>query len=346
MHTGLLLGLAAPAVVSAQLHELALAAGLDFFGAAIGEGNTHDSQYMAIASDTSEIGQLTPENGQKWDATEPNRGQFNFQQGDIVAGIAAQNGQLLRCHTLTWYSQLPGWVSNSGFSYEELQSVIETHIENVVGHYKGQCYHWDVVNEVIDDNGDWRDSVFYTTMGTDFLAVSFNAAKAADPDAKLYINDYNLEYNEAKTDRTVEAVEIILDSGAPLDGVGFQGHLIVGSTPSRSDLVTVLERFTQYGLEVAYTELDIRHESLPPNDAALAQQGDDFANVVGSCLDVPNCRGVTIWGFTDKYSWIPGVFPGEGAALLYDENLQKKPAWTSISSILATAPTSTPGPRY
>lgn len=109
MHAGLLLGLAAPAVVSAQLHDLAQAAGLDFFGAAIGEGNTYDSEYMAIASDTSEIGQLTPENGQKWDATEPNRGQFNFQQGDIVADIAAQNGQLLRCHTLTWYSQLPGW---------------------------------------------------------------------------------------------------------------------------------------------------------------------------------------------------------------------------------------------
>lgn len=78
-------------------------------------------------------------------------------------------------------------MSGGGFSYEELQEVIETHIANVVGHYAGQCYHWDVVNEAADDSGEWRSSVFYDTMGTDFLAISFNAAKAADPNAKLYV---------------------------------------------------------------------------------------------------------------------------------------------------------------
>jgi endo-1,4-beta-xylanase len=76
-------------------------------------------------------------------------------------------------------------VSSGGFSYEELQAVIEAHISNVVGHYAGLCDHWDVVNEIADDNGGWRSSVFYDTMGTDFLAISFNAAKAADPNAKL-----------------------------------------------------------------------------------------------------------------------------------------------------------------
>lgn len=157
-----------------------------------------------------------------------------------------------------------------------------------------------------------------------------------------YLNDYNLEYNGAKTDRTVEAVQIILDAGAPIDGVGLQGHLIVGSTPQRSSLVTVLERFTALGLEVAYTEIDVRHETLPPTDAQLAQQGVDFANVVGSCLDVAGCVGVTVWGISDQYSWIPDVFPGAGGALLYDEELGRKPAWTSVSSVLAAAATAAP----
>jgi endo-1,4-beta-xylanase len=152
-----------------------------------------------------------------------------------------------------------------------------------------------------------------------------------------YYNDYNLEYNQAKTDRAVEIVEIIQAAGAPIDGVGFQGHLIVGSTPSRADLAAALERFTALGVEVAYTEVDIRHSSLPANDQGRAQQGDDYAAVVGSCLDVEGCIGFTVWGFSDKYSWVEGTFPGEGEACLYDADLQRKPAWTSVSSLLAAS---------
>lgn len=96
------------------------------------------------------------------------------------------------------------------------------------------------------------------------------------------------------------------------------------------------------GVEVAYTEVDIRHESLPPSDDALATQGNDYANVIGSCLDTEGCVGVTIWGFTDKYSWVPDTFPGSGAALLYDDSFNKKPAWTSVSSVLAAAATAAP----
>ncbi|KAL1835291.1 hypothetical protein VTK73DRAFT_5823 [Phialemonium thermophilum] len=212
-----------------------------------------------------------------------------------------------------------------------------------MGHYKGQCYAWDVVNEAINDDGTWRTSVFYNTFNTDYLAIAFNAAKKADAGAKLYYNDYNLEYNGAKTNTAVQLVQIVQQAGAPIDGVGFQGHLIVGSTPSRSSLATALKRFTALGLEVAYTELDIRHSSLPPSSAALATQGNDFASVVGSCLDVAGCVGITIWGFTDKYSWVPDTFPGSGAALLYDANYSKKPAWTSVSSVLAAKATNPPG---
>lgn len=160
-----------------------------------------------------------------------------------------------------------------------------------------------------------------------------------------YYNDYNLEYNGAKTDRTVEIVRVIQNAGAPIDGVGFQGHLIVGSTPSRTQLANTLRRFTAMGVEVAYTEVDIRHSSLPASSSALARQGDDYAAVVGSCLDVPECVGFTVWGYTDKYSWVPETFSGEGDALLYDRNYNKKPAWSSVSSILAAANTGCPVPE-
>ncbi|GAB1316512.1 Glycoside hydrolase, 10 [Madurella fahalii] len=346
MHTkAVLAALLAPAAVTAQLNDLAIRAGLKYFGTALREGAINsDSQYAAILGDTSMFGQLVPENGQKWESTQPTRGSFTYAQGDITANTARRNGQGLRCHTLVWYSQLPSWVSSGSWTRASLQSVIETHISNVMGHYRGQCYAWDVVNEAVGDDGNWRPNVFLSTFNTDYFAIAFNAAKRADPDTKLYYNDYNLEYNQAKTDRAVELVRIVQAAGAPIDGVGFQGHLIVGSTPSRNNLATALRRFTALGVEVAYTELDIRHSSLPASSSALVTQGNDFANVVGSCLDVEGCIGVTVWSFTDKYSWIPETFSGEGDALIYDRNFNRKPAWTSISSVLAARATGSPPP--
>jgi endo-1,4-beta-xylanase len=333
----------APFTVTAQLNDLAVRAGLKYFGTALREGALNsDATYKRIISDKSEFGQLVPENGQKWDATEPSRGSFSYTSGDITANAAKASGQGIRCHTLVWHSQLPTWVSSGSWTKATLTSVIETHMSNVMGHYKGQCYAWDVVNEAINDDGTWRDSVFYRVFGTEFLPISFAAAKKYDPNTKLYYNDYNLEYNGAKTDRAVEIVKIIQAAGAPIDGVGFQAHLIVGSTPSRANLATTLRRFTALGVEVAYTELDIRHSSLPASSAAQVTQGNDFANVVGSCLDVTGCVGVTVWSFTDKYSWVPSTFNGAGDALIYDSNFNKKAAWTSISSVLAAKATGAP----
>ncbi|KAK0750332.1 glycoside hydrolase superfamily [Schizothecium vesticola] len=348
MHTtGLLAALLAPVVVSAQLHELAVKAGLQYFGTCIGESASQsDTAYMNILSDKREFGQLVPENGQKWDATEGTRGRFTYTQGDISASAARRNGQLLRCHTLVWHSQLPNWVASGSWNRQTLTEVIESHINNVMDHYRGQCLHWDVLNEAVDDNGSYRNSVFYRVFGTDYFPLVFNLAKKADPVTKLYYNDYNLEYNGAKTEKTVELVKIIQAAKAPIEGVGFQAHLIVGTTPNRAQLATVLRRFTSLNLDVAYTELDIRHETMPPNSQALSRQGTDYANVVGSCLDVDRCVGVTVWGYTDKYSWVPGTFPGTGAALLYDDQLRKKAAWTSVSSVLAAAATgSNPNPQ-
>ncbi|KAK4221801.1 glycoside hydrolase superfamily [Podospora fimiseda] len=335
----------APFTVTAQLNDLAVRAGLKYFGTALREGAVNsDAAYRRILTDKSEFGQLVPENGQKWESIQGSRGSFNYQQGDITANTARSSGQGLRCHTLVWHSQLPNWVASGSWNRDTLTQVIDTHMANVMTHYKGQCYAWDVVNEAINDDGTWRNSVFLRVFGTDYLPLSFNLAKKHDPDTKLYYNDYNLEYNGAKCDRAVEIVNIVQKAGAPIDGVGFQGHLIVGSTPTRAQLNTMLRRFTSLGVEVAYTELDIRHASLPANAQANQRQAQDFANVVGSCLDVQGCIGVTVWSFTDKYSWIPETFPGEGDALIYDRNFNKKAAWTAISSVLAAAATGAPQP--
>ena len=149
---------------------------------------------------------VVAENEMKFDATEPSRGSFSFTKGDKLMAYAAANGRQVRGHALAWHSQVPSWVSTlaqqvesaGGSARDTLLSVLKTHIDSVVGHYKGKSREWDVVNEAINDNGThgWRSegSVWYQYIGRDFVDSDFVWAHKADPDAKLYYNDYALEW--------------------------------------------------------------------------------------------------------------------------------------------------------
>ncbi|KAI0429673.1 family 10 glycosyl hydrolase [Xylaria sp. FL1042] len=325
---------------SAQLNKLAKAAGKLYFGSATDNGELTDTAYVAILSDTDEFGQITPGNAMKWQYIEPSQGTFSYTSGDQIADLAEGNGQLLRCHTLVWYSQLPSWVSSGTWTVDTLTSVVNTHISNEVGHYKGQCYAWDVVNEGLNDDGTYRANVFYNVLGDSYFALAFKAAAAADPAAKLYYNDYNIESTGSKQASVVKIIGLVKAAGARIDGVGMQAHLIVGSTPAKSAMQSAIQSYVAAGVtEVAYTELDVRFTSLPPSDAGLQQQATDFATVTSACMAEAACVGITIWDLTDKYSWIPATFSGQGDALLYDDDLNKKPAWTAVSSVLAAAAT-------
>ena len=111
-------------------------------------------------------------------------------------------------------------------------------------------------------------------------------------------------------------VKELLADGVPIDGVGFQCHFIVGEVPT--SFQSVLEQFTALGIEVAITELDIRM-TLPATQALLAQQQRDYQTVVSACMAVSRCVGITLWDWTDKFSFVPGTFPGQGAACPWDQ---------------------------
>ncbi|KAG5340870.1 hypothetical protein C0989_000224 [Termitomyces sp. Mn162] len=164
-------------------------------------------------------------------------------------------------------------------------------------------------------------------MGESFVPVALRAARAADPDAKLYINDYNIEGTGAKSTAMANLVKSLKASGVPIDGIGVQAHLIVGQVPAT--LQTNLEQFAALGVEVAITELDIRM-TLPETAALREQQQKDYQTVIAACKAVSACVGITIWDYTDKYSWVPGTFSGQGAACPWDSNLVKKPAYDGI----------------
>ncbi|KAJ6615146.1 beta-1,4-endoxylanase [Mycena sp. CBHHK59/15] len=308
-------------------------AGKLYFGSATDNSELSDTAYVAILKNNAMFGQISPANSMKWDATEPEQGTFTFTQGDAIASFAKGNGQLLRGHNCVWYQQLPSWVNSVATS--QLSSVLTTHVSTVVKHYAGQVYAWDVVNvfheEPFNDDGSWRSFVFYNGLGTNYVTTALTAARAADPAAKLYINDYNIETAGAKATAMLNLVKALKAANVPIDGIGMESHLIVGEVPAASAFISNWEQFTALGVEVAVTELDIRM-TLPATAALLAQQQIDFNSVVSACKAVAKCVGVTVWDYTDKYSWVPSTFSGQGEACPWDANLVPKPAFNGIAA--------------
>ncbi|KAI0322739.1 endo-1,4-beta-xylanase A precursor [Amylostereum chailletii] len=315
------------ATSTASLNTVAKASGKLYFGSATDNPELTDSAYVAILSDNTMFGQTTPTNSMKWvhESTEPERGTFTFEGGDQIASLVKANGQLLRGHNCVWHNQLPSWVTDGNFDASTLQSIIETHCGTVVGHYKGQTYAWDVVNEPFNDDGTFREDVFFNTLNTSYIATALNTARQADPATKLYINDFNIE--GAKATAMQNLVKSLQEQKVPIDGVGLQCHFIVGEVPTT--LQANMEAFTALGIEIAITELDVRM-TLPVTDKLLTQQKADYESVISACNAVPGCIGVTLWDYTDKFSWVPGAFAGEGEACPWDANLEKKPAFDGI----------------
>jgi endo-1,4-beta-xylanase len=196
-----------------------------------------------------------------------------------VTGKALENGMYLRCHALVWHSQLAPWVeAKTDWTPEELRKVIVDHITAVAGHYKGKCYAWDVVNEVLEEDGSYRNSVFYRVLGEEYIKLAFETTAKVDPGTKLYINDYNLEWPHAKTEGTQRIVKWLKDEGVRVDGVGLQAHLITEGAPTIDQHIDAIRGFTKLGVEVALTELDIRM-TMPATPEKLALQKEAYKNV-------------------------------------------------------------------
>ncbi|KAN0092983.1 glycoside hydrolase family 10 protein [Tylopilus felleus] len=311
------------------LNVAAKAAGKLYFGSATDNPELTDTAYITMLKNTAIFGQLTPGNSMKWDAIEPEQNVFNFTGGDQIVALAEATRKIVRGHNLVWHYQLPHWVMYGNWTPETLTSVIKTHVRTEVSHYARKIYAWDVINEPLNDNGTMRANVFYNTLNTSYISIALQTAHAADPHAKLYINEYNLEYTGPKIDAMVQLVEDLLAADVPIHGIGFECHFILGEV-SPCELKTNMERITALGLEVAVTELDDRIE-LPATDADLEQQKADYMAVVETCMAVSGCVGVTVWDYTDKHSWIPSAFPGYGEACPWNVDLVRKPAYDGIA---------------
>ena len=288
-----------------------------------------DATYRNLAS--TEFNQVTAENVMKWETTEPNDNQYTFTAADGIMAFAAANNQTVHGHTLVWHSQTPGWVQ--GLPAAQMRTAMLDHIATVAGRYANNAAltSWDVVNEAFNDDGSRRQSFWQNTLGNGYIAEAFTAARAADPNAVLCINDFSIEAINPKSTAIFNLVSQLRQQGVPVGCVGMQAHLIVNQVPSTFQ--QNIQRFVDLGVQVRITELDIRIP-LPADATELSQQASNYTTVVNACLAVTGCAGITLWGIDDGHSWLPNSCCPEGAPLLWNASYQQKPAYTAAHNAL------------
>jgi endo-1,4-beta-xylanase len=281
-----------------------------------------------------EFNMLTPENVMKFGPLRPSPDRFSFHEADVIVDFAEAHAMKVRGHTLVWHHQLPSWLTESNWSRDELIRILQEHIATVVGKYRGRIRVWDVLNEAIADDGSLRDTIWLRGIGPEYIDMAFRWAHEADPDALLFYNDHGGEGLGQKADAIYTLVQDLLQRGVPIHGLGLQTHVGLDSSPQPQDVAANMDRLSALGLEIHITEMDVRIED-PATEEKLVEQARVYRDMLEVCLFTQNCTAFVLWGFTDRYSWIPSCCKGWDAALIFDKSYRPKPAYNSLIDGLA-----------
>lgn len=296
---------------------------------------------------------ITIENAVKWPTVHPAINTFDFTGGDYIADFCTAKNKRLHGHCLLWYQFNPGWLNNFTGDSLAWENLMKTHIQTVVGHYKGRATGWDVVNEAFrDDDGTLRiedrnadplyddGCIWARHLGRDYMARAFQYAHEADPDALLFYNEYGQEWSDAKTNAIVNMVNDFKARGIPVHGLGLQMHIDINT--SNTGIATAIEKLAATGLQIHISELDISVN--PANDASLSYssalqntQAEKFVYMVQQYKKlVPAAQqyGITTWNVGDKDSWIRSFILRRDWPLLFDDNYEKKTCYFSFRKAL------------
>ena len=305
-----------------------------------------------IASDilAQDFNRLTCENEMKFDATEPQEGQFNFRAGDTLVEFAQKYGMKVHGHTFLWHSQTPQWVFQNPNDGRPMREVVlarlENHIRALMTHWKGKIQSWDVCNECFEDDGRPRGfSPWRQNIGDDYMEQAFRIAdkvakELGEEDVLLVYNDFNM-YKPGKVQAVVNMVNDFKAKGVRIDAIGMQAHWQSNDDPSIETIEAAFKAYAATGCKIIISEMDINTRNgfrnsgrgLERDDSVRGNadsSSDALAKRYGQIFDLfvkyhESIYAVTLWGIGDSWSWLRG-----GQPLLFDNNLDPKPCYYSV----------------
>lgn len=325
-----------------------------YLGAAINTDHIIGADLEGVATLEHHFSSISPENCLKPEEVHPSENVYEWTIQDAYVDLGERNKMFVHGHTLVWHSQCPDWFffdeKGDTASYDLLKTRLESHIATVVGRYKGRIHSWDVINESVVEGGLQRQSMWYKILGDDLYEIAFSAAAKADPEAKLYLNDYNMT-DAGRRERYVEIVKRLQSKGIKIDGMGMQGHWHL-TRPEISEIQKTIDMFAELGLKVSISELDMTilprrqqgitaavdhneafEQSLDPYKGNFPQEPlhdwnyrmQEFFQLFKDNAD--KIERVTVWGVCDQDSWLNN-WPIQGRydyATLFTRNHRIKP---------------------
>ena len=299
------------------LRQEAALQGITIGSGAINPDYLDEPQFAQVLAD--QFNSLSPENELKWQFNEPQQGVFDFSRLDKFVAFAQQHNMKVKGHGLISGCCNPPWLEQIT-DPTALKAAMTTHFDGLMQRYAGKMDRWDVVTEPFSTFGGTglEHNFFYNVLGSDYIVDAFRIAHAADPHAKLFINESLVESYPAKAQELYDLVSGLVAQGVPISGVGLEMHeTFVGPPPGV--VTNMVKQYKALGLEVAITELDV-HTYDPVSQAQI------YGDIVSEALKA-GIKDINTWGFTDEhaYTWLPGAKP-----LMFDENFNPKPAYFAV----------------
>jgi endo-1,4-beta-xylanase len=327
-------------------------------GAALNSPQIEEQEPNAKVLVPQQFNSITPENIMKCEVIHPGWDKYNFDLSDKYVAYGKKNNMFVVGHTLVWHSQLSSFANNIQ-SKDSFLLFFANHINTVAGRYAGKIDSWDVVNEALNEDGTLRQSVFLEKLGEDYIQKAFELAAKADPNAKLYYNDYNIEQPQKRAG-TIALIRKLQAAGTKIDGVGIQAHWSINGPPLKEVEDAILE-FSALGLKVSFTELDLTALPNPWDlkgaDVSQNYEGSPFMNPYPKSLpdsmQLKLAKGyedlfklfikyknkierVTFWGVNDGQSWLNNwpIKNRTNYPLFFDRNFKPKLACKKVMALV------------
>lgn len=353
-------------------------------GTAIRAVDLNSTEYTKVFDKNFNL--ITPEYEMKWAFLEKQKNVYDFSKVDKMVEYASAHDKEIHGHTLVWHRNIPDWVEKyiESLSQSErrkaLIKVLKDYIYTVVGRYKGKIATWDVVNEVLAqkeseaisaENPFRKDTILQKYIPDsngngipDYIELAFQFAHEADPDAKLFYNDYAIEYLDLNKiadgtsnfeydikDKSLNAFKFVhdlIEAKVPIYGIGIQGHITMGLSTEFLDVESIekyylyktLKQYDIINIHTRISESDVlvyAKEGTLPTEEDYFNQAATYSNYLLSCGLVESCDSFTVWQFSDNYIWYEEDFPGKKEEYypnLFTRDYKPKQAYTALAVLL------------